>query len=290
MAEFLGCRIQTLSSVNTLSLPQPPIPRYKKEELALTVFCGRAPPIDRVPAFCRRHDHLNPAEILGAAPRFAQLRHRPTQMALDRRRPDLEGTAGYQPRVLKSSINVDNLRWKMIGVCLHQPPPPRPKPARLAHLACHAPNDLGTAPLPLTSASSNSAAAIARSRAARSSLAVPNVSSIPARAPGSRAVLMKSSVMTSPSGAWRAWSYATTACESGNHSSPRFAMPSARAISIMDVHMSGPPTSSDACRRRRTPCSSHPLPARVGRVAGANRRWRGGHRNRSRTCRPCRCD
>jgi len=25
----------------------------------------------------------------------------------------------------------------MIGVCLHQPPP-RPKPARLAHLACHA--------------------------------------------------------------------------------------------------------------------------------------------------------
>ena len=30
---------------------------------------------------------------------------------------------------------------------------------------------------------------------------------------------MTSSVMTSPSGAWRAWSYATTACESGNHSS-----------------------------------------------------------------------
>jgi hypothetical protein len=99
-----------------------------------------APPIDRVSAFCRRHDHLNPAEILGAAPRFAQLRHRPTQMALDRRRPDVEGTPGYQPRVLKSSINVDNLRWKMIGVCLHQPP--RPMPARLAHLACHAPNDL----------------------------------------------------------------------------------------------------------------------------------------------------
>src|SRR5882724_5927349 len=43
----------------------------------------------------------------------------------------------YQPEVLKPSINVDNLRWKMIGVCLHQPPP-RPKPARLAHLACHA--------------------------------------------------------------------------------------------------------------------------------------------------------
>src|SRR6202140_1538328 len=40
------------------------------------------------------------------------------------------------------------------------------------------------APLPLTSASSNSAAAIARSRAARSSLAVSSVSSIPARAPG----------------------------------------------------------------------------------------------------------
>src|SRR4029079_16142542 len=42
---------------------------------------------------------------------------------------------------------------------------------------------------------------------------------------------------------------------------PRFAMPSARAISIMDVHMSRPPTSPDACRRRRTPCSSHPLRA-----------------------------
>jgi hypothetical protein len=37
----------------------------------------------------------------------------------------------------------------------------------------------------------------ARSRAARSSLAVSNVSSIPARAPGSRSALMKSSVMTS---------------------------------------------------------------------------------------------
>src|SRR5229473_1956984 len=267
MAEFLGCRIQTLSSVNTLSLPQPPIPRYKEEELALTVFCGRAPPIDRVPAFCRRHDHLNPAEILGAAPRFAQLRHRPTQMALDRRRPDLEGTADYQPGVFES----------------------RPKPARLAHLACHAtPNDLGTAPLPLTSASSNSAAAIARSTAARSSLAVSNVSSIPARAPGSRAVLMKSSVMTSPSGAWRAWSYATTACESGNHSSPRFAMPSARAISIMDVHMSGPPTSPDGSGRRRTPCSSRPLPARAGRVAGANRRSRGRLRRSDGTRASCR--
>ena len=80
---------------------------------------------------------LNPAEILGGAPRFAQLRHGPTQMALDRRRPDLEGTADCQPGVLKSSINVDNLRWKMIGVCLHQPPP-RPKPARIADLACHA--------------------------------------------------------------------------------------------------------------------------------------------------------
>src|SRR5882762_9980313 len=34
-------------------------------------------------------------------------------------------------------MNVDNLRWKMIGVCLHQPQP-RPKPARIAHLACHA--------------------------------------------------------------------------------------------------------------------------------------------------------
>jgi hypothetical protein len=55
----------------------------------------------------------------------------------------------------------------------------------------------GTAPLPLTSASSNSAAAIARSRAARSSLAVSSVSSIPGRAPGSRAMLMKSSVMNS---------------------------------------------------------------------------------------------
>jgi hypothetical protein len=78
---------------------------------------------------------------------------------------------------------------------------------RPACLACHAARTrLEAAPLPLTSASSNSAAAIARSRAARSSLAVPSVSSIPARAPGSRFVLMKSSVMTSPSGAWRAWS------------------------------------------------------------------------------------
>ena len=31
---------------------------------------------------------------------------------------------------------------------------------------------------------------------------------------------------------------ATTARESGNHSLPRFAMPSARATSMMDVHMS----------------------------------------------------
>jgi hypothetical protein len=64
----------------------------------------------------------------------------------------------------------------------------------------------GETPLPRTSASSNSAAIIARSRAARSSFAVSSDSSIPALAPGSRSVLMKSSVMTSPSGAWRAWS------------------------------------------------------------------------------------
>ena len=57
------------------------------------------------------------------------------------------------------------------------------------------------APFPRTSASSYSAAAIARSSAARSSLAVSSVSSIPARAPGGRPVLMKSSAITSPSGA-----------------------------------------------------------------------------------------
>src|SRR5256885_16732199 len=44
--------------------------------------------------------------------------------------------------------------------------------------------------------------------------------------------------MTRRTGAWRAWSEATTACDSGNQSSPRLAMPSARAISMMDVHMS----------------------------------------------------
>jgi hypothetical protein len=55
-----------------------------------------------------------------------------------------------------------------------------------------------TAPLPLTSASSNSAAAMARPNAARSSFAVSSVSSMPARAPGSSRALMKSSVMTSP--------------------------------------------------------------------------------------------
>src|SRR5215203_49156 len=33
-------------------------------------------------------------------------------------------------------------------------------------------------------------------------------------------------------------------------------MPSARAISIMDVHICQPPNSLDACRRRRTPCST----------------------------------
>jgi hypothetical protein len=62
----------------------------------------------------------------------------------------------------------------------------------------------GVAALPRTSASSNSAEAIARSSAARSSLAVSRVSSIPARAPGSRPILMKSRVMTSAAGAWRA--------------------------------------------------------------------------------------
>jgi hypothetical protein len=65
---------------------------------------------------------------------------------------------------------------------------------------------LGAAALPRTSASSNSAAMIARSRAARSSLALSSVSSMPARAPGSRPVLTKSSEMTSARGAWRAWS------------------------------------------------------------------------------------
>jgi hypothetical protein len=72
---------------------------------------------------------------LGRGAAFRAIAAPTTQMALDRRRPDPEGTADYQPGVLKPSINVDNLRWKMIGVCLHQPPP-RPKPARIAHLAC----------------------------------------------------------------------------------------------------------------------------------------------------------
>ena len=40
--------------------------------------------------------------------------------------------------------------------------------------------------------------------------------------------------------------FINTASESGNHSSPRFAMPSARAISIMDVHMFATPISPDA--------------------------------------------
>src|SRR5262249_22127404 len=77
--------------------------------------------------------------------------------------------------------------------------------------ACHAPpTRLSGAPsfvrTPRTSASSYSAAAIARSSAARSALADSSVISTPARALASRLALKKSSVMTSPSDAWRAWS------------------------------------------------------------------------------------
>ena len=69
---------------------------------------------------------------------------------------------------------------------------------------------------------------------------------------------------------------------------PPLAIPSARAISIMDVHMFELPISPVACRRRRTPYSSHPWPARAGRVAGANRKCRGRHRRSGRTRAFCR--
>jgi hypothetical protein len=100
---------------------------------------------------------------------------------------------------------------------------------------------LGTAPLPLTSAPSNSAAAIARSRAARSSLAVSGVSSIPARAPGSRAMLMKAGVGSPLAFKWR---YCSGSC---SNSTP---------FILSRVLGSGPRPSEKASSSTRRPCSS----------------------------------